>query len=194
MPTRSQSRKGKVYRFVHRQDEYIKTNITGYEFASKNGFVTLSKDGLLRINGSRKNGYAWDGCTPKIQFLDLVFGVPDGKLDFYTEKPITYYASMVHDVLYQFKDEIPISRWSSDFMFYKILQQACFFWSLLYFISVRTFGWFFGRWKSKEKKRDLEIIECSWIVRAHNFYNSMKEKPSINSTIIETAMKYEVDN
>ncbi|MEM8585524.1 MAG: hypothetical protein AAGF87_14690, partial [Bacteroidota bacterium] len=66
MPKRSQSRKGKVYRFVHRQDEYIKTNIAGHEFASKNSFVTLSKDGLLRINGSRKSGYAWDGCTPLI--------------------------------------------------------------------------------------------------------------------------------
>ena len=47
--------------------------------------------------------YTWDGCTPKFSILDIfVIGTPDGIKNINTGKPKTYFASLVHDVLYQY--------------------------------------------------------------------------------------------
>jgi hypothetical protein len=46
--------------------------------------------------------YAWDGCSPKLCVWDLLLGTPDGVVDSATKQPKTYYASLVHDALYQF--------------------------------------------------------------------------------------------
>lgn len=46
-------------------------------------------------------GYSWDGNSPKINVFDLFWlGTPDGIVT--KNKPITYYASLIHDVLGQF--------------------------------------------------------------------------------------------
>ncbi len=69
-----------------------------------NEWVSIS-DGVISI----KKGYAWDGCSPKKYIFGvLYFGVPDGNL--YFGKPWTYYASLVHDVLCQYRNDIPISK------------------------------------------------------------------------------------
>jgi len=53
---RSGSKPGKVYKYVHFEDVYIKTNLEGFYF---------------------------------------------GRFDYNTDKQITYYASLIHDALYQ---------------------------------------------------------------------------------------------
>ena len=51
-----------------------------------------------------KAGYVWNGCSPKLSVGGLFFiGTPDGHTDYRTGKPHTYYASLVHDALYQYE-------------------------------------------------------------------------------------------
>ena len=111
MSIRSSTKPYKVYKFVHNTDECIITSIVDKYYKSGNGFIELTQDGKIFINGSRLNGYAWDGCTPKFEFLDFVIGTPDGRLDYLTEKPITYYASLVHDAIYQYKSCLLYTSW-----------------------------------------------------------------------------------
>lgn len=161
---RSKSRP-KVYKFVHRKDEYIQTTIKGVHFKEENGWLEIDTSGRIFINASCFDGYAWDGCTPKFVLLDLIFGTPDGKLDYGTEKPITYFASMTHDLLYQFKRDLPLSRKDCDTLFYLILKDAGFTFGLVYYIFVRLFGGvLFPGWKTKKSQDTFEIEECSWIV------------------------------
>ena len=82
--------------------QYTSDLLTGVEFDNK--WVTI-KESTITIRA----GYAWDGCSPKITFLGLLnFGTPDGIL--YLGKPWLYYPSLIHDVLCQFKNEIPVSK------------------------------------------------------------------------------------
>ena len=54
-------------------------------------------------------GYAWDGCSPKRTVLGLItVGAPDGALRH--GKPWTYYASLVHDVLCQYRRELKLTK------------------------------------------------------------------------------------
>src|SRR5712691_2897454 len=71
-----------------------------YAFKDKTGVVRLILERGGRITVTQ--GYAWDGCSPKFCFCDLLFGTPDGVVDTQTGRPKTYYASLVHDALYQF--------------------------------------------------------------------------------------------
>lgn len=174
MPKRSNSKTGKVYTFVHRRDEFLRTNILGINYEHPQGYITIKPNGLIEINVSCfGDGYAWDGCTPKYEFLDLIFGTPDGRLDYLTEKPIAYYASFVHDIFYQFKKDVPLSRKTTDLLFCKILKEAGFNWWWLYYFCVRVAGTFFGNWKNKTTVKDLVIDECSWITYA---LEQLKEK------------------
>jgi hypothetical protein len=154
----------KVYKFVHRTDEYIQTNIKGIDYEHEKGWLKIDTSGRLYLNTSCQDGYAWDGCTPKFVFLDLFFGTPDGKLDYATEKPITYYASMTHDLLYQFKKDVPLSRKDADILFYLILKQARFSFRHVYYFFVRCFGGIlFPGWKTKSNQKDIQIESCSWV-------------------------------
>jgi hypothetical protein len=95
--------------------------------------------------------YAWDGCTPKFSVFDIVFGVPDGIPNQHTKKPKAYYASLLHDVLYQFLDaELPLSRAQADRVFLEILTRDHFAPRHIYYGAVRAFGGLFRRftrWK-----------------------------------------------
>ena len=76
--------------------------LNGIEFKSK--WVTISK-GKMTI----KACYAWDGCSPRYHVAGLFsIGVPNGILRL--GKPWTYWASLVHDVLCQFRKLIKISK------------------------------------------------------------------------------------
>lgn len=172
MSKRSSTLPNKVYKFVHTIDESITLTIIGKKFRSQEGFIELTEDGTLFINGSCLAGYAWDGCTPKWEFLDFIFGTPDGRLDILTEKPMTYYASMIHDAIYQYKSQIPISRKDADIIFLLILKESGFRWSWLYYFLVRMFGWLYGTWNTTKNTRHIRIIESSWIIRA--YYESIQ--------------------
>lgn len=118
-------------------------------------FLDVNKDNKLRMTIARegtvtvKAGYAWDGCTPKFSFLDLlVVGTPDGIHSDRTGKPKAYHASLVHDALYQFLPDLPpgkplYTRKQADEVFLEILEDAEFVPRKFYYAAVRLFGGLF---------------------------------------------------
>lgn len=87
-------------------------------------------------------GYSWDGCTPKVCFLDVNFGTPDGVIDSRTKQPKTYYASLVHDALYQFLlDGLPLSLAQADACFRRLMAETGFALRTVYWLAVRLVGW-----------------------------------------------------
>lgn len=154
--------KSKVWKFVHQTDFSYQTNILldrkcDYEW------LTISEDGTITVKGSNGKGYAWDGCTPKKDLLHITWGNFDGKLKKFSKgdyKPYTYYASMVHDVLYQYKRCAPVTRKETDLIFLQLLKEAKFMWANIFYLGVRGFGWLFRGWKYKSKK---EIIKDTMV-------------------------------
>ena len=101
-------------------------------------WLQISVHGVLTVKAN-KTGYAWDGCTPKRSLFNLwVVGAPDGHFDHRTGKPFTYYASMVHDALYQYLDTIPVPKKEVDRLFLKMLGDFKARW--FYYSMVRLFG------------------------------------------------------
>jgi hypothetical protein len=140
------------YKFKHYADvTYENTPIkgvtvtrdaTGHWMSIENGNITVYG---TNTSSKGKSGYAWDGCSPKFPFLDFILGTPDGVINLLTEKPKTYYASMVHDILYQYRDTIKpkISRFQVDKLFYQELKKGNFRWAFPYFVVVLGFGWLY---------------------------------------------------
>ena len=145
----SRTIKNKVYKFVEYKDFVV--HDTGFKGKSFNkDFLLIEADGTITIRCSFKDtGYAWDGCSPKWNWIDITWGTPDGRLDWNTVKPITYYASMVHDVLYQYKREHDITRKQTDQLFRELLKKEKFKLATIYYWAVRVFGGFYGKWKVK---------------------------------------------
>jgi hypothetical protein len=190
MPKRSTERPS-VYTFVHNTNEYIKTEITGISWEQKDKWMKIEQDGTIWFLAKDKGGYAWDGCTPKFEFLDLLLGTPDGKLDYLTEKPMAYYASMIHDFFYQFKKEMPLSRKTADVLFRLVLWQANFRWTWTYYFFVRLFGGaLFPGWITYKKIKPIEILECSWIKRAYESFKNSDMKEVQNHKFIRIGKSY----
>jgi hypothetical protein len=152
---------GKVYKFVHKEDVSIRTNLQDRGF--KDSWLEIDNYGTITVKGSNQGGYAWDGCSPKWNFIDLIFGTPDGRFDCNTDKQITYYASMIHDALYQYKSSISLSRKEADILFKLNLKKSTFKLWQIYYCAVRLFGGFYGQWKTNQVKGDIEITHFSWI-------------------------------
>ena len=109
---------------------------------------------IIETNGRMTvtRGYAWNGCSPKVCFFDLLIGTPDGVIDPDTRRPKTYFASMVHDALYQFlRAESPISRRQADHCFLRLMAESHFKPRYVYWIAVRLLGWLV--WRGKQVKR-----------------------------------------
>lgn len=103
----------------------------------------------IRIKGSKmtiNKGYSWDGCSPKVEVLDLIIGTPDGRDS--NGFPITYFASLVHDALYQWKGEHGIKRKEADKLFLTMLKGFKLKW--IYYLVVRAFGGIYGTWTYKK--------------------------------------------
>jgi len=141
--------KGTVYKFVQVENYQIKTDFINRAFEKE--FLKIDDDGIITLLASFEKGYAWDGCSPKGNFIDITWGTPDGMLDIKTLKPKTYYASMIHDVLYQYKDFHQITRKETDQLFYKMLKDANFKLAGLYYAVVRIGGGLYGKWDKKNK-------------------------------------------
>jgi len=110
--------------------------------------LILEKGGRITVT----RGYAWNGCSPKICVFDLLIGTPDGVANARTGRPKTYYASMVHDALYQFLTvDSPISRRQADKAFLILMAESEFSLRWIYWAAVRAFGWLV--WKAKSKRR-----------------------------------------
>ena len=132
-----------VYIYCIREDYRYQSSIKGYKF--ENEWLKLEEDGMIIVKGTNKDGYAWDGCSPKIKIKDIYFGTPEAVLNFETGKSKTYYASLVHDVLYQFSKDIKlfVKRKQVDREFYIILKEHKFRFAGLYYGVVRLLGWLF---------------------------------------------------
>jgi len=131
-------RKGNFpYKFkLYEEYSYETTWSLDEQFDSK--WLKITKEGLLTIK-VEESAYCWDGCTPKWSFLNLVIiGTPDGHIDHRTMKPFTYHASLVHDVLYQYLDSVPVSKENIDLLFLKMLGD--FKLRKIYYLMVKYLG------------------------------------------------------
>ena len=132
-----------VYIYCIRQDFKYQSLIKGRKF--ENEWFRLEEDGAIIIKGTNYKGYAWDGCSPKIKIKDVYFGTPEAVLNFETGKSKTYYASLIHDVFYQFSKDVKsfVSRKEVDWEFYIILKRDKFRFARLYYTCVRLISWIF---------------------------------------------------
>ena len=122
-----------------------------WAFEDRTGAVRL----ILRTDGTITvtRGYAWDGCTPRVCFVDFSLGVPDGVVHARTGKPKTYYASLIHDALYQFlPDGVPLTRRQADDCFLRLMARDDFAPRYVYFAAVRLLGGLFRRAARKIRK------------------------------------------
>lgn len=119
-------------------------------FLDSTGVVRLIIEKGGRVTVTR--GYAWNGCSPKMVFLDLLIGTPDGAVYKPTGRPKAYFASLVHDALYQFlgKDS-PIKRRQADDAFLRLLAASEFRLRWIYWLAVRIGGRFV--WKGMSVNR-----------------------------------------
>ena len=121
-----------------------------YAFKDKTGVVRLILERGGRITVTR--GYAWNGCSPKFCIFDILIGIPDGVVDSRTGKPKTYYASLVHDALYQFvPDGLPLKQHDADKCFLRLMNATGFRLRIFYF----SFVWLLGAlvWLAKRHVR-----------------------------------------
>lgn len=137
-----------VYVYCIKENYPYKSSITGREF--ENEWIKLEPDGMITVKGAHGLGYAWDGCSPKWKLKGMYFGTPEAILNNETRQSKTYYASLVHDIFYQFSNEIKgvVRRRDADEEFYSILKRDAFKMARLYFCGVRWFGWI---WWGKPK-------------------------------------------
>jgi len=141
------------YIFVETHDICYNTRLKGVSLDEE--WLKIYEDGRMVLLGSnpRCEGYAWDGCSPKFFFWDIHFGTPDGIIGPDEKKPKTYYASLIHDVLYQYRDKLrpkQVSRKVTDLIFLDEMRQRNFRLSKLYYQVVRLFGWIY--WQNIIKK------------------------------------------
>ena len=128
-------------------------------FYDKTGTLRLivRKSGTVTVRAS----YAWDGCSPKVCIFDIVFGTPDGVVDSTTKRPKTYYASLVHDAMYQFLlDGLPFKRPQVDGCFRRLMTETGYGPRWIYWAAVRLLGWAFvgvHRFKRKNRGR-VEVL------------------------------------
>ncbi len=108
-------------------------------FRDKTGAVRLILEECGRLIVTRD--YAWNGCSPKFCVFDLLLGTPEGVVHARTGRPKTYYASLVHDALYQFlPDGLPLKRRHVDAFFFDLLAESDFAPRWIYWAFVRLFG------------------------------------------------------
>lgn len=112
-------------------------------------WLMIDKQGKITV----LRGYSWNGCTPKICVLDLLIGTPEGAVYEGTGKRKTYYASLVHDALYQFlREASPLTRGDADRFFLRLMQESDFVLARVYWLVVRALGWAF--WQGTSRKRE----------------------------------------
>lgn len=107
------------YKFRNESDytliipELSGVTLTQEYFTCKDGKVTIKKD------------YCWNGCT---------FAVDTKK---------TYNASLIHDSLYQYGNQLGMDRYVADRYFLRQLRKDGFEFSKAYYWGVIIFGWIF---------------------------------------------------
>jgi hypothetical protein len=99
--------------------------------------LVVGADGRITVTA----GYAWNGCSPKVCLFDILVGTPDGVVHDVTCRPKTYFASMVHDALYQFlQADLPYTRRQADEIFLRMMAESDFAPRYVYWLAVRVLG------------------------------------------------------
>ena len=99
-------------------------------------------DGVIKIRA----GYAWDGCSPAIRLPGGIWiGPPDGPRGS-DGLPAAFHASLVHDVLCQYANTVPLGADAVSQVFYDLLRiyGASAWRARLYQLAVLVFGPSFG--------------------------------------------------
>ncbi|MBP6565269.1 MAG: DUF1353 domain-containing protein, partial [Burkholderiales bacterium] len=110
-----------------------------YAFADSAGRVrlVLERNGAITVT----RGYTWNGCSPKVSAFDLLIGTPEGVVNARTGQRKTYFASLVHDALYQFlADGLPLTRRQADLVFLQLMRESGFRLAPIYWLFVRALG------------------------------------------------------
>jgi len=129
-----------------------------HAYRDARGKVRLIIEAGGRITVTR--GYSWNGCSPKICVLDLLIGTPDGVVHARTGRPKTYFASFVHDALYQFlRVDAPMSRRQADACFLRLMAASDFSLRYLYWAAVRVAGWLVWHGKRYVRKWSGEAVD-----------------------------------
>lgn len=131
-------------RWVYRLDKNFTWNS---EYRVAEDLIFRDKTGIVRLiietSGAMTvtRGYAWNGCSPKVCVWALLIGTPDGVVHARTGKPKTYFASLIHDALYQFlPDGLPLGRRQVDGFFLRLLAESDFAPRWCYWVVVRSIG------------------------------------------------------
>lgn len=116
-----------------------------FSFLDKPKYVTRTAWGDIETDGDFIKihvfkDYAWDGCSPKIKLGSSVLGMWDGFTHYKMLVPKAYFASLVHDILYQFLPKHKLTRKEADLIFYELLREAGFELPTFYYWGVRAFG------------------------------------------------------
>jgi len=128
-----------MYQYTLQKDVYFQTNILGIDYFNR--WLRIYPDGEIII----RKGYSWNGCSPKFVLFDIAIGTPEGIIIQPENVPITYFASLLHDCLYQFRKHIGITRKQADNEFLRELQKRKFKLAKLYYFAVRIFGLIFAK-------------------------------------------------
>jgi hypothetical protein len=148
--------------FVHDIRKHLPADFSqGCAFEDRSGRrrLELRPDGTARVPA----GYSWDGCSPKFLVWDCALGIPDGVPNRLTRKPKAYYASLLHDAMYQFQDvglaEL-LPREKCDLIFLELLTRDDFQPARFYYRVVRMLGGVFRRfthWKRSYNGRKVPL-------------------------------------
>ncbi len=123
---------------AHAWDSGVPTDKDRFFFDRKGRLrLVVEQSGKITITA----GYSWNGCDPKVCFLDVLWGTPDGVVHAKTGRPKTYFASLIHDALYQFLPAgLPYTRKQVDAMFLGLMAESDFRPRWIYWSAVRLFG------------------------------------------------------
>lgn len=129
--------------FIYKLKKTVTFKVPYIGFNLIGDFYSLKENGEIVIF----ENYQWNGATPKYSLLGAVIGTPEGAIC-RNGYPATYYATLLHDVLYQISESHNVGdRKPADKLFYKMLKEDGFKLARLYYIAVRLFG--SGSWGKK---------------------------------------------
>ena len=124
----------RVYKYTLETEAYRVLDWLPVDLNFESDFVKIENQTV-----TVKEGYSWDGCSPKFKIGNKIIGTPDGKND------ECRFASLYHDVFYQYARELKkqgLIRLMVDYQFFLDLLLEEFRFSQLYYEAVRLFGFF----------------------------------------------------
>ncbi len=132
-------------------------------YRDRRGTVRLVLERGGRITVMR--GYAWNGCSPKVCLFDILVGTPDGVVSAVTGRPKSYYASLVHDALYQFMGVgASLPRAEADRCFLRLLAESDFLPRYVYWTAVRALGWLVWSGKRRVRRWRGEAVDLAGLL------------------------------